>query len=79
MAQGQVECERLMRIADAALAATPFLSGRHLGIGDIPLGCIAYAWFSLPIERPELTCLLEWYECLMQRPAYRKAVMTGLS
>lgn len=79
IAAGKVECERLMRIADAALKDAPFLSGGHLGIGDIPLGCIAYAWFSLPIERPDLPHLSAWYERLKERPAYQKAVMTPLT
>jgi glutathione S-transferase len=26
----------------------------HLTVADIPLGCVAYRWYALPIERPEL-------------------------
>lgn len=77
--RGEADCARLMGIADAALKESPFLSGEHPGIGDIPLGCLAYAWFSLPIERPDLPNLTAWYGRLTQRPAYRKAVMTALT
>lgn len=35
-------CESLLSIADDALASLPWLSGEHFGVGDIPLGCIAY-------------------------------------
>lgn len=43
MSRGQEQCARLMAVADSALAGSPFLSGESLGIGDIPLGSIAYA------------------------------------
>jgi len=48
-------------------------------MGDIPLGCFAYAWFEMPIERPELPHLQAWYQRLRQRPAYQRAVMTPLT
>jgi len=77
--RGAQECARLMGIADTALAESPWLSGEALGIGDIPLGPIAYGWFSLPIERPALPALEDWYSRLKARPAYRHAVMTPLT
>ncbi|WP_172328192.1 glutathione S-transferase family protein [Mangrovicoccus sp. HB161399] len=77
--RGAPQCAALMAIADDALAETSWLSGAAFGIGDIPLGCIAYAWFNLPIERPSLPALEAWYGRLSERPAYRKAVMTELT
>nr|WP_319390916.1 glutathione S-transferase [uncultured Cohaesibacter sp.] len=77
--RGGKQCAALMGIADAALEKTQWLSGEGFGIGDIPLGCIGYGWFNLPIERPHLPALEAWYDRLSQRPAYRKAVMTGLT
>ncbi|OWJ74382.1 glutathione S-transferase family protein [Haematobacter genomosp. 1] len=79
MLRGQEQCAALMAVADTALTERPWLSGDHLGIGDIPLGCIAYAWFNMPIERPSLPALEAWYDRLSQRKAYRKAVMTALT
>lgn len=79
VARGTEQCARLMTLADAALAETPYLSGRDLGIGDIPLGCIAYGWFSMPIDRPELPHLAAWYARLTERPAFQSAVMTPLT
>lgn len=70
---------KLLVVADAALAAKPYLSGEDFGIGDIPLGCFAYAWFEMPIERPDLVNLEEWYRRLKGRPAYQRAVMIPLS
>lgn len=73
------ECAALLAIADQALAAQPYLSGQAPGMGDIPLGSFAYAWFEMPIERPPLPHLLAWYERLKARPAYRSAVMSPLT
>jgi len=70
---------QLLAIADAALARTPWLSGARFAMGDIPLGAFAYAWFEMPIERPELPHLQDWYARLCERPAYRKGVMTALT
>ena len=75
----QKACAEVLSRADAVLAQQPFLSGQALGMGDIPLGCFAYAWFEMPIERPPLAHLEAWYARLTERPAYRKAVMTTLN
>ncbi|MDR0276356.1 MAG: glutathione S-transferase [Paucimonas sp.] len=72
-------CAQLLAIADEALAAQPFLSGKEVGMGDIPLGCFVYAWFEMPIERPQMRHLRAWYERLRERPAYQAAVMTALT
>lgn len=77
--QGIEQCTAAFKIADAALAQAPYLSGEHAGIGDIPLGCLAYAWFNMQIDRPVLPNLAAWYERLTERPAYQKAVMTALT
>lgn len=69
----------LLAMADHTLASQPYLSGDEVGMGDIPLGCFAYAWFEMPIERAPLPHLQAWYERLKARPAYRSAVMTALT
>ncbi|MBV6688004.1 glutathione S-transferase family protein [Xanthomonas euvesicatoria pv. euvesicatoria] len=69
----------LLARADAALAQQPYLSGEQFAMGDIPLGSFIYAWFEMPIERPELPHLRAWYERLRARPAYQRAVMTALT
>ena len=77
--QGIQTLHGLLAVADDALSRQPWLSGAAFGMGDIPLGSFAYAWFEMPIERPPLPHLQAWYERLQARPAYRKAVMTALS
>ncbi len=70
---------RLLGIANAQLANTRFLAGNELTVADIPLGCIAYAWFNMPIDRPELPHLHAWYDQLAARPSFQKAVMVPLT
>lgn len=79
MERGRAQCASVLKVADDALAARPWLSGDDFGFGDIPLGCIAYAWFTMPIKRPDLPALADWYDRLTKRPAYRKGVMTPLT
>ncbi|MDQ0739519.1 glutathione S-transferase family protein [Pseudomonas sp. W4I3] len=76
---GRQACIDALTTVDQALAEQPYLSGAAFGIGDIPLGCFAYPWFEMPIERPAMPNLEAWYQRLKQRPAYRKAVMTALT
>lgn len=73
------ECGKLLAIADRTLSEQPYLSGTSFGMGDIPLGCFAYAWFEMPIERPDQPHLRDWYERLQQRTAYQTAVVTPLT
>lgn len=79
IAKQKTECERLLAIADDALSRQPCLSGPAFGIGDIPLGCIAYGWFNMDIERPSLPHLERWYHQLTARPAFRDTVMLPLT
>ena len=79
LVSGLAACGELLAIPEAQLGKTPFLSGDDLGFGDIPLGCVAYGWFEMPITRPEFPNLAAWYERLKQRPAYRAGVMTPLT
>jgi len=76
---GLERCGELLAMADAALARAPWLSGQRFAMGDIPLGAFIYAWFEMPIVRPDLPHLQAWYARLRERAAYRKAVMTALT
>ncbi|RLM27283.1 glutathione S-transferase [Brenneria alni] len=77
--KGMVECERLLGIVDTVLANQPWLSGDNFGIGDIPLGCIAYGWLNMDIERQPHPNLERWYQQLTKRPAYQQTVMLPLT
>ncbi len=76
---GIEHCSRQFAVADRALKDQPFLSGSACGVGDIPLGSLAYAWFNMEITRPDLPYLSAWYDRLIERPAYQKGVMSPLT
>ena len=70
---------RYWTMVDAHLATRMYLTGDALTAGDIPLGCAAYRWHGMDIERPDLPNLAAWYERLNSRPAYRQHVMLPLT
>ncbi len=75
IARGAKACGDLAKRLDAHLGDKPYLAGEAFTMGDVPLGCLAYRYFDLAIERPETPCLRAWFERLCERPAYRKHVM----
>ena len=70
---------RFFGMVDAHLAKNPFMTGTAPTIGDIPLGCAAYRWHNLDIERPDLPHLKAWYEKLASRLAFQQNVMLPLT
>jgi len=60
---------------DQQLAGRQFICGDQLTMADIVNGAMAYRYFTLPIERPELPDMESWYQRLCARPAYQKHVM----
>ena len=76
---GRDRFEQVMTILDHHLADSAFVGGENLSIADIPVGIMVYRWFTLDIERMELPSLNRWYQKLTDRPAYKDAVMIGLT
>lgn len=64
----------LKRLA-GTLERRPYVAGDRLTAGDIPLGMIINRWFKLPIERPSLPIIEDYYQRLSERPAYRRNVV----
>ncbi len=79
LAAARTQGADVLAIADAALAAQPYLAGGELTMGDLPLGCFVNRWFQLPIERPPHPHLAAWYGRLQARTAYREHVMVPLT
>ena len=71
-AAGAVEA---LTILDAHLATRDHVAGDAFSMADIPLGCVAYRWFNIPVERPALSHVEAWYARLSERPAYKQHVM----
>lgn len=69
------EASDVLALLDAHLAERPYIAGDGFTMGDIPLGCVAYRYFNVPVDRPPLPNLEAWYARLSERPAYKKHVM----
>ncbi len=79
VARQKTASERLFRILDAQLAKSAFVIGDQPTMADIPLGAAVYRWLHLPIERPALTHVQNYFKRLSERPAYRQHVMLPLT
>lgn len=66
-------------VVDRHLADNMFLTGNAPTMGDIPMGCAAYRWHTLEIDRPVLPNLQRWYEALASRSAVQEHVMLPLT
>lgn len=75
IADHAAEAGRMLSILDVHLADRNYVAGEAFTMGDIPLGCIAYRYFNIDIERPALPNVETWYGRLAERPAYQKHVM----
>ncbi|NHB91528.1 glutathione S-transferase family protein [Photorhabdus cinerea] len=77
--QTLTEIEKLMEIADNALAEQEYFSGDKFGMADIALGPMIYPWLNVRIKRPSLPNIERWYHLMTERPAFREIVMIELS
>lgn len=66
-------------VVDAHLADNKFLTGTAPTMADVPMGCAAYRWHTLDIDRPNLPNLKRWYESLASRSAFKEHVMLPLT
>jgi len=65
--------EKILDIADQALAQAPYLSGPQFGVADIPLALAVHHWFRLDIDRQhEHAHLKSWIEKIRSRPHFLK-------
>ena len=61
---------KMFEILDAHLANRKFMLGDKLSVADIPIGCFAHRYLSLPVEHPKLPNMRAWYARLKERPGY---------
>jgi len=69
----------LWAILDQHLADRDFVLGDHPSMADIPVGCAAYRWHEMAVDRPELVNLKSWWQRLADRTTYRQHVMLPLT
>lgn len=69
--------DRVLAIAEAQLAANPFLAGPDFTLADIQFGHILYRYYDIAIDRPSRPRVERYYQALTERPAYREHVMVS--
>jgi glutathione S-transferase len=73
------EAGKLWQMLDNHLADRAFILGDAPSMADVPLGCAAYRWHEMDVDRPDLANLKTWYQRLAERDHYRKHVMLPLT
>ena len=68
--EGRSKTIALLPILEQTLAHQPYVAGRELTMGDIPIGCEVQRYMRVPIERPPFPAVQAWFERLRQRPAF---------
>jgi len=61
-------------ILEKHLSNRIFLAGSAFTVADIPIGIMAYWWYSMPIDHFDLPNVQVWYERLQSRPAFRRHI-----
>ncbi|MGE3145497.1 MAG: glutathione S-transferase family protein [Pseudorhodoplanes sp.] len=74
IAASQSKTIEAMKILDAQLAKTDYVASDDFSMGDIPVGIMAYRYWELVPERPDLPHLQRWYVLLQSRDTFRKHV-----
>jgi glutathione S-transferase len=67
------------QILERHLSNRRYVTGDTLTMADIPVGASCYRYYGLPIARPQLPNVEEWYERLTERPAFREHVMLPIT
>ncbi len=77
-AQQKKRVNRLMGILNEQIGKSgAYVAGDGFTAADFPAGMFTHRYFSLDIDRPQLTALQEYYERLQQRQTYRDVIVAG--
>jgi glutathione S-transferase len=79
VAKSAALASEMMTMLDTELGLTNWLSGERFGIADIPMGVYVHTYYTIPINRPNLPHLADWYTRLQKRPGYSSQVMIPLT
>ena len=75
IATSQAKTTDAMRILDAQLSRHRFVAGDAFSVGDIPVAIMAYRFYRLVPEPPELPHLARWYRAVEERKPFQEHVL----
>ncbi len=76
--QAIIDAGRAWAFLERPLSQHQFIAGDRLSLADMAWGVHVHRWFTMPIDRPEVAHLRDWYDRLLQRPVYAKHVARPL-
>lgn len=62
-------------VADAWIARHDWFAGQDFSFGDIVMGALLWRYMGIDCARPPMPHLMEWFEAVQQREAFRRTVM----
>lgn len=68
-------CASHFELLDQHLRQQPYLAGDSFSVGDIPCAVCLYRYFEMGFDVPKPDYVMQWYQRLCQRDAYRGVVM----
>lgn len=75
VAEAEKKAAEALRIADAHLAQNDWFAGSTFSFGDIVMGAFLWRYMGLACTKPEVPHVIEWFDALAERDAYRQWVM----
>lgn len=76
IATSQAKTTDAMRMLDAHLGKHAFVAGDEFSVGDIPVAIMAYRFYRLVPEPPELPHLARWYRTIEARKPFGEHVLS---
>lgn len=69
----------MMTVLDQQLAEQTWVMGDNMTMADIAVGALVYRWSEMPMDRPALANVANYYAMLQKRESFRSHVMIPLS
>lgn len=75
IAVAETKAADALRVADAWIARHDWFAGQDFSFGDIAMGALLWRYMGIDCARPQMPHLMEWFEAVQAREAFRRAVM----
>ncbi len=79
IAASTIDWNGKMEILEKQIAMDgPFVAGRNFSLADIVIGLSVNRWLGTPIERPALPAVVDYFERLRARPAFKRGAYDAM-
>jgi glutathione S-transferase len=74
-ATAEKQAAEVLKVADGWIARHDWFAGQAFSFGDIAMGALLWRYMGIDCTRPQMPHLMEWFEAVQEREAFRRAVM----